>query len=196
MTEMNFIKVAQPKAMPISAELDLTEEAKVLLAEEMVPSKYINCLIDSKLYADAIMFLAAGLSKRESTWWACLCARSALTDTSPESDLKAIELAEAWVYKPTAENCGVTLGAAEATEFKTPAGWSAMAAFWSGDNISPNKEAVVLPPIDLTGKAVNGAVMLAAVQGDPAKIAEQQQLFLKQGVDIACGGDGRLDNKG
>ena len=196
MIEMNFIKVTQPKAMPISAELDLTEEAKALLAEDMVPVQYVNCLIDSKLYADAIMFLAAGLSKRESTWWACLSARSTLTDKSPASDLKAIELAEAWVYKPTSGNCSVTLVAAEATEFKTPAGWSAMAAFWSGDNISPNKEAIVPPPDDLTGKAVNGAVMLAAVQGDPAKIAEQQQLFLKQGVDIACGGDGRLDNKG
>jgi len=196
MTEMNFIKVTQPKAMPISTELDLTDEAKALLTEDMAPAQYVKCLMDGILYADAIMFLAASLSKRESTWWACLCARSTLTDKSPESDLKAIELAEAWVYKPAPENCCVTLPAAEATGFKTPAGWSAMAAFWSGDNISPNKEAIVPPSNDLTGKAVNGAIMLAAVQGDPAKITEQQELFLKQGVDIACGGDGRLTNKG
>jgi len=196
MTEMNFIKVTQPKAGSITVELDLTEEAKALLIQEMSPAEYVQNLIDSTLYADAIMFLSASLAKRESTWWACLCARSTLTDTSPQTDLKAIELAEAWVYKPTPEKCSVTLAAAEATGFKTPAGWSAMAAFWSGDNISPNKEAIVPPPNDLTGKAVNGAVMLAAVQGGPTKITEYQQLFLKQGIDIACGGDGRLANKG
>lgn len=196
MTEMNFIKVTQPIALPITLELELTDEAKALLTQEMSPAQYVECLIGSALYVDAIMFLAASLSKRESTWWACLCTRSSLTDKSPASDLKAIELAEAWVYKPTPENCGVTLGAAEATGFKTPAGWSAMAAFWSGNNISPNKEAIVPPPNDLTGKAVSGAVMLAAVQGEPAKITGYQQLFLKQGIDIACGGDGRLENKG
>ncbi|MCK5122503.1 MAG: hypothetical protein KAQ91_10990 [Methylococcales bacterium] len=191
MTELNFIKVVQPKAILITAELDLTDEAKALLTEEMTPAQYVLYLIDNTLYADAIMFLAAGLSKRESTWWACLCARSALTDKSPESDLKAIELAESWVYKPTKENCQLTLTAAESTEFKTAAGWSAMAAFWSGDNISPNEDAVVPPPSDLTGKAVNGAVLLAAVQADPAKISEYQQLFINQGIDIASGGDGR-----
>lgn len=195
MTEWNFIKVTQPKAVLIAATLDLTDEAKALLTEDATPAQYIKQIIDNMLYSDAIMFLAAGLSKREATWWACLCARSTLTETSPACDLKAIELAEAWVYKPTQDNCRVTLSAAEATEFKTPAGWSAMAAFWSGDNMSPNEEAVVPPPNDLTGKAVNGAVMLAAVQGDPEKINEYHQLFLKQGVDIACGGDGRLANK-
>ena len=191
MTELNLIKVIQTKAMLIATTLDLTDEAKALLTEKITPAQYIQQLIDSALFTDAIMFLAAGLSKRESTWWACLCARNTLTDQSPETDLKAIEFAEAWVYKPTKENCQLTLPAAEATEFKTAAGWSAMAAYWSGDNISPNNEAVVPPPSDLTGKAVNGAVLLAAVQADPAKVTEYQQLFINQGVDIASGGDGR-----
>lgn len=191
MTELNFIKVVQPKAMLVAEGLDLTDEAKALLMEEMTPAQYVTCLTDNVLFSDAIMFLAAGLSKRESTWWACLCARSALKDNSPDADIKAIELAEAWVYKPTKENCQLTLSAAEATEFKTAAGWSAMAAFWSGDNISPNDSAIVPPTNDLTGKAVNGAVLLAAVQADPEKVTEYQQIFITQAVDIACGGDGR-----
>jgi len=191
MTELKFTKIIQPKANVITTELDLTDQAKALLIDEMLPAEYVQCLMDNALLTDTIMFLAAGLSKRESTWWACLSARGALTDQSPQTDIKAIELAEAWVYKPTKENCQLTLTAAEATEFKTAAGWSAMAAFWSGDNISPNEDAVVPPPSDLTGKAVNGAVLLAAVQADPTKIKDYQQLFINQGIDIACGGDGR-----
>jgi len=191
MTDLNFIKVVQPKAMPVAASLDLSDEAKGVLLNEMTPAQYVQQLIDKALYTDAIMFLAAGLAKRESTWWACLCARSTLSDKSPDSDVKAIALAEAWVYKPTQENCRLTLSAAEATGFKSAAGWSAMAAFWSGDNISPVDSAVVPPPNDLTGKAVNGAVLLAAAQAEPAKIVEYQQLFINQGIDIANGGDGR-----
>ena len=191
MTELNFIKITQTKAMPITASLDLSDEAKALLLDEITPAQYVQKLIDKALYTDAIMFLAAGLSKRESTWWACLCARNALTDKSSETDIKAIALAEAWVYKPTKENCRLTLPAAEATEFKTAAGWSAMAAFWSGDNMSPVEDAVVPPPNELTGKAVNGAVLLAAVQAEPEKVVEFQQLFINMGINIATGGDGR-----
>lgn len=191
MTELNFIKITQSKAVSIAASLDLTDEAKALLLDEMTPAQYVQILIDKTMYTDAIMFLAAGLSKRESTWWACLCARSTLTKQSSDADAKAISLAEAWVYKPTQENCRLTLPAAEATEFKTAAGWSAMAAFWSGENISPVSDSVVPPPTDLTGKAVNGAVLLAAAQAAPTKVVEYQLLFINQGVAIANGGDGR-----
>ena len=191
MTELNFIKISQTKAVLIAASLELTDEARSLLSDELTPAQYVQQLIDKKYYTDAILFLAAGLSKRESTWWACVCARSALTEQSSESDVKALALAEAWVYKPTQENCQLTLAAAEATGFKTAAGWSAMAAFWSGENISPVEDAVVPPPVGLTGKAVNGAVLLAAVQADPKKVAEYQQSFINIAIDIASGGDGR-----
>jgi len=191
MTEFNFIKIVQAKAQLIAAELELTDKALTLLEEGVSPAEYIQQLMTNELYIDVIMFLSAGLSKRESTWWACLCARSFLTDTSSEFDIKAIELAEAWVYKPTPENCKVTLLAAEATEFKSAAGWAAIAAFWSGDDISPNDKAVIPPPADLTAKAVNGAILLAAVQVDPTKVVENQKKFIMQGIDIANGGDGR-----
>ncbi|NOQ76613.1 MAG: hypothetical protein GQ475_02240 [Methylococcaceae bacterium] len=194
MTDLNFTKVTQPTAILIAKEFELTDDAQAFLTEDITPAQFVQQLLENALYIDVIQFLAAGLSKRESTWWACLCARSVLTDESSEFDIKAIELAEAWVYKPTPKNCQLTLSAAEATEFKTAAGWSAMAAFWSGDNISPNSDAVVPPPVGLTAKAVNGAVLLAAVQTDPAKVKEYQQLFIKQGIDIASGGDGRNVN--
>jgi len=191
MTELNLIKITQTKAVLIAASLDLSDEAKTLLLDEITPAQYVQQLIEKTFYTDAIMFLAAGLSKRESTWWACVCTRCALTDKSSESDVKALALAETWVYKPTQENCRLALPAAEATGFKTAAGWSAMAAFWSGENISPVEDALVPPPGDLTGKAVNGAVLLAAAQAEPTKVVENQQLFINIAIDIASGGDGR-----
>ena len=187
-----FTKITQPLAATIVEPLELTEEAIQLLVANISPADFLQQLIDNALYSDAVMFLANALPKREAVWWACLCARHGMTEKSPATDIKAVELAEAWVYKPVQEVCEPTFSAAEATEFKTPAGWAAMSAFWSGENMSPSKEAVVPPTPDLTGKAVNGAVQLAAVVGsEPESINGNYQLFLAKGIDIACGGDGR-----
>ena len=190
MTE--FTKINEPLAAAISVLLELSDEAKELLTETIKSADYLQQLMEKALYTDAINFLANALPKREAVWWACLCARQSLGNDAPVNDIKAIELAEAWVYKPVQTVCEPTYSAAAATEFKTAAGWAAIAAFWSGENISPSKEAIVPPPTDLTGKAVNGAVTLSAVlEDDPKKITENYQLFLKKGIEIACGGDGQ-----
>ena len=52
--------------------------------------------------------------------------------------------------------------------------------------------APVVPPGDaLTGAAVAGAILLAAVQTEPQKAAEKYRRFLDYGIDIAGGGSGR-----
>lgn len=191
MTEMTFTKIKQAHAIAIARGLELDEQATALLQDNPTTVNYLQQLIDLKLYPDAVRFLAYALPKREATWWACLCARNGLTDKTPANDIKAIELAEAWVYKPTEDNRRVTLPAAEATGFKTAASWAAIAAFWSGDDISPVPEAVVPPDEKLFAKAVIGAVMLAATQDEASKINNNYQLFLQQGINIANGGDGR-----
>ncbi len=191
MTGTDFIKITQTKAAEITALFTLSEQGQTLLADDMVPCDYLQALLEDNDYIDAISFLAYALPKREATWWACLCARSCLNEQSDTSEGKAIELAEAWVYRPDPEHCKPNFKAAQATAYKTAAGWAAMAAFWSGDNISPIEGNVIPPAEDLTAKAVLGAVKLAAVHEGPAKIKEKYQLFLQQGVDIACGGDGR-----
>ena len=47
------------------------------------------------------------------------------------------------------------------------------------------------PGETLTGNAVVGAVLLAAVQPDAAQADRKRRLFLAQAADIANGGDGR-----
>ncbi len=191
MTEMNLIKVKQANACDIAQGIELDEQATALLQDKPTTTDYLNQLIAQQLYPDAVRFLAHALPKREATWWACLCARNGLNDKTPAIEVKAIELAEAWVYKPTEDNRLVTLPAAEATAYKNAASWAAISAFWSGDNISPVPQAVIPPDEKLYAKAVVGAVILAATQGEASKVSDNYQLFLQQGINIASGGDGR-----
>lgn len=191
MTEINFIKIKQPNVLDICQGLELDEQATALLQDKPTTADFLQQLIEQKLYPDAVRFLAHALPKREATWWACLCARNGLTDKTPAHEIEAIELAEAWVYKPTEDNRKLTLPAAEATAYKTAASWAAIAAFWSGDDISPVPQTVIPPDEKLFAKAVVGAVMLAATQGEAGKVHDNYQLFLQQGINIASGGDGR-----
>jgi hypothetical protein len=190
-TELNLIKIKQPNAIAICQDYELEDQAITLLRDNPTTVGYLKQLVEQELYPDAVRFLAHALPKREATWWACLSARNAITNKTSALEVKAIELAEAWVYKPDEENRKTTLPAAEAAKFNNPASWAAIAAFWSGDNISPIPDAVIPPHEKLYAKAVVGAVMLAATNGNAQKINENYQLFLHQGLNIACGGDGR-----
>ncbi|WP_404361247.1 DUF6931 family protein [Methylotuvimicrobium sp. KM1] len=191
MTEINLIKIKQEKAAEISGLFELSELGQSLLTQEGTPAEFIEKLIQEECFTDCINFIAYGLPKREATWWACLCARSCQSTQTNPKDAKAVELAEAWVYKPIQENAKAAFTAAEATAFKTAAGWAATAAFWSGDNLSPLDGNIVPPAPDLTAKAVAGAIMLAASQDGAAQVKNRKQTFIRQGIDIANGGDGR-----
>lgn len=190
--EKNFSKISQANAKLLCQTLDLDESAKLLLNDKLSSADYIQQLIDKALYTEAVKVLAHALPKREATWWACLCARKTLTSKSPPAEMKGIELAEAWVYKPSEENRKLLLPIIAQTTYKNAANWAALAAFWSGNNISLNPDVVIPPTEGLTAKAVTGAVITAAVSDTPEKISNNYQLFLKQGIHIACGGDGRL----
>jgi len=195
MTEPVFTKITATNAASVCRDIDLDEEARRLLSPEISPADFLRLLMENALYPDAVKFLARALPKRESTWWACLCARGTLGDDPASGPLKPLELAEQWVYKPSEEHRRSAFAAAEVHQFEGPGSWAAMAAFWSGASMAPPDAPAVPPADNLTGKAVAGAVMLAAVQGEPENAPEKYRRFLSQGIDIACGGNGRLASK-
>jgi hypothetical protein len=195
MNRQELKKIANLEAAQVAAACELDEEARGLLTAGLSASDYLTKLEEQGLFADAVRFLAAGLPKREAVWWACLCARSTLHDPPEPPLLKAIEGAETWVYKPTEAHRRATEKLAEQASFDQPAAWAAMAAFWSGGSMAPEGQPAVPPADDLTGKAASGAITLAAATGDAARIDDRYQDFLRKGLNIADGGDGRSSEK-
>lgn len=189
---VSLTKVTIPKASVICQDIELESQAKIFLEADPGPVEFLNALLAQQLYPDAVRFLARALPKRESIWWACLCARSSLTENSAQELIKSLEAAEAWVYKPSEAARRVANAAAHAASFENPAAWAAMAAFWSDGSIAPENVPVVPPAENLTAKAVAGAVMLAAVLTQPEKAQDKYLFFLEQGIEIANGGNGRV----
>ena len=184
-------KVTAQTAAELTARFELSAAGRDLLADGMTPAAFLDALVAAGLYQDAVALLAHGLPKREAVWWACTCARETPMPDAPPADQAALDGAEAWVYKPTEERRREAEEAGKAAGYSSPESWAATAAFWSnGSIIAPDA-----PPVpaaeDLTARAVNGAVMLAAVRREPERAEERYQLFIEKGRDIASGGTGR-----
>ena len=167
-----------------------TEEASQLLREDTSSVEFLELLLENQLYPDAVAFLAQALPNREATWWACLCARHTLGEAPEAKVMQCLSSAEQWVYEPTDEHRRNAMIAAEASGLDSPSAWAAVAAFWSEGSMAPTDAPAVPPGQDLNGRAVAGAVMLAAVQNQPERAQDHYRKFFEQGLDVARGGSG------
>lgn len=172
--------------------MTLEEESIRQLDGEATPAAFLDRLLARNALVDAIRFLAHALPKREATWWACLAARATLPPDAKPALLTALDAAEAWVYKPTEENRRAALAAGEKAGSDHGAGWSALAAGWSGGSFGPPDAPLIPPGENLTPSAVAVAVIDAAVEGQEGELDQRFRTLLSQGLDIASGGTGRL----
>ena len=86
----------------------------------------------------------------------------------------------------------IAWGQAQSSGCSSPEAWAAIAAFWSGDSMSPEGQPAVPPAPHLAGTAAAGAVALASVRGEVTRRDARLHRFLESGRDIATGGPGRL----
>ena len=193
-------RVTAPTAADICRHFELGEQARALFHPRQRPEELLEALLGAAHHVDAVRLLAHGLGRRESVWWACVCVRTILGPRAPAPAIDALRLAEAWVYQPSEENRWAAHAAAEATQMGHPAGWAAMAAFWSGPSLTrpvrmpPGVAAPPPVPPDpaLTARAVANALILSATMDEPETAQEKYRRFLHKGVDIARGGTGAV----
>lgn len=190
MTELVLTKVTAATAAEIAQQCQL-QEAQAVLQPEHTPAQFLEQLMAQKYWADAVRFLAHGLPKREAVWWSCICVEHGLNDATVVDVKLALQTAKQWVYQPTEEHRRVAQIAAEKVGYDQPVSWAALAAFWSGGSITAPEAPEVAPGPSLTGHAVAGAILLAAVQ-EPAQAEQCYQRFLQQGIHIANGGNGEI----
>jgi hypothetical protein len=157
-------------------------------SDDAAPLDYARRLLASRRPADAIVFLAYLLPRREAVWWARQCVGSML---GPRADDAALRAAEAWVRAPDEENRLSALEIGGASDQHVPTTWLALAAAWSGGSmLAPDKQPMPAP-IWACAKAVSAAVVLAACSGDPLAMASRINACAEAGMRFADGGDAR-----
>ena len=170
------------------ADLSAAGMACLLLAAG--PRELVTALQASSDPRDAVYALAMMLPHRQAVWWACLGLRLLPDLAARPAELAAVEVAEAWVQSVSqsdAERAGVL---ADACDLGKAAGWTAMAAYWSGSSLAPRGQQAVPPAPHLPGIAARTALLLLAYE--PA-LAGRVRLadLLAIGVDLMHGDAGR-----
>ncbi len=192
---MSATKPNKLSAADVSSVLQrcsLPPEAQELIANQSDLMGIVQSLTNAGLLIEATRVFAHALPKREAVWWACMCATHTPAAQISAEDMKMRELAETWVRQQSDEIRRAGMEEAKRTGFKSPESWAAVAAFWSGDSVTPLNTPPIPAPPHLTGVAVAGAVALASVRGEPSRQRQRLALFLQSAHDIANGGPGRL----
>lgn len=179
----------------VLARAALTGEAAALIQADTAPAAAIARLEAGGFVTEAAKLMAHALPKRECVWWACMCARHTTPPDLPEADAAAVAGAEEWVRKQTDESRREAFEHAQRANFGTAEAWAAVAAFWSGDSMSPLGQPKTTPAPHLTGTAAIGSVTLAAVRLYPGRRDDRLRRFLASGREIAAGGAGRLPSE-
>ncbi len=163
---------------------ELGEQAKAMMRPDVPPESYVELLMGTQQFADAVRFLAHALPKREAVWWAWFCARRASGPEPPPEIRAALSATEKWIVQPNDENRREAMRAGELANFATPAGCAALGAFLSGGSLGPPGTPPNPPGEFMTAKAVAGAVILAAVSTEPEKAPEKYRAFVDQGLEV------------
>jgi hypothetical protein len=185
-------KLAGVEIATVLERATLPAEAQASLQGCAEIAEAIVRLETAGMAAEAVRVMAHALPKREAVWWACMCAANTAPDDLPEADRQAREIAELWVRQQKDEQRRAAFARAEASGFQSPEAWAGVAAFWSGDSMSPVGQPAVPAPPHTIGLAVAGAVALSAVRGDVKRHPERLKRFLESGRNIAAGGPGRM----
>ncbi len=139
-------------------------EARGLLTLTQSPSQFLSALQEKHLSAEMAKVLAFGLPDREGVAWAAKCAAKVI-HLLPPTEVAALQVAQAWVKRPTAEKRAEAAAILRGKELNGPGTWAAQAAAWA-DGGAPKPPRGVAPR--LTPEAVAAAVLLSStIQARP-----------------------------
>ena len=144
-----------------------------------------------KAAIDALKLIAHALPPREATWWACLAARDLMAPDAGEPPA-SLAAAEAWVFRPGDETRANAREAMEKAPPEDDTTLCAMAAVFSDGTLGPGQLSDYAAPPGAVGAAVHGMVLLS-YGADPERMEERFSLLIERGLDIARGGNGRVE---
>lgn len=169
------MRLDTPVKAPASAPVD------VVLAE----------LDAADAWLDTLRLLAAALPPRERVWWGCLAAE----DTLPEGGAPppTLSAAQAWVFKPGDDTRDRARTALELAEFDDQATLCATAVAMCDGKLGTGNLAAHDAPPGAASLAILGAALLSLGAVDSAGFEAQKSRLIDRALDIARGGNGRLD---
>lgn len=172
-------RILAAKATKLETQLDLPANATVeaVLAE----------LDEKRAWVCLLRLLSAALPEREAVWWACVAGR----DIAGDAPSPCLQAAEAWVFEPNDTNRKKLATVLEIADSDDDTALAATAALYAPGNLGPADLAEIeAPPGAVAACAFGMNMTTLGVVDDPL---EHLQLLIDRAVDIARGGNGKID---
>jgi hypothetical protein len=150
---------------------------------DQFPIDYLNGLMSTTSFHDALTFCAYLLPRREAVWWACGCVRDALD--VPASRSAALLAAEDWVGRPDNDRRQAALDISAQTDEHDPITWLARGAGWSGGFLLSHPQRQVPMPPYMTPRAIRVALLLAFSKVKPDEKPARFKSWITEGIKLA-----------
>lgn len=170
------------KAGEIARYFTLSDEGRAVLQPEAEPEEFAQKLQAATAYPDAVQVIAHYLPKRQGVFWAMTCVRQTFPEPPPEAEA-ALKAAERWIAEPNDDTRNAALKAADAADSGTPAGCTALAAYYA-DGLPRTEDARTnAKAYFMTAKLVSAAVLLSAAS-DPEQMQARFAAFVGRGLEV------------
>ena len=147
------------------------------------PVPFMRALLASKTPEDALAFCSHTLPRREAVWWGCQCVRSMAKVVEGEED-PYLRSAENWVREPEDYRRLAALRLGMESSRRHATNWLALAAGWSGGNISLMEGMHVAPQPDQTANAIRTAILIALARVGAAERAPNLKNAVEGGAKL------------
>lgn len=147
------------------------------------PVAFMRALLKSQTPEDALTFCAHTLPRREAVWWGCQCVRQ-ITQVQQGQEDPFLRMAEKWVREPEDHVRMAALRLGLDSERRHATNWLALAAGWSGGNISVIEGAYIPAKPEMTGSSVRTAILIALSRIPAAQRAPTIATCLEAGIKL------------
>lgn len=169
-------------------------KTRVDLPKEAPAAEYLPLLEKAGAPLDMLMALAYALPAREAIWWSCLATRRDMTKEEADAS-HPIKAAENWVFQPGEKNKKIAEKVFKRTAGDDPAKLCVMAALYGDGKVDLGEDQKIDAPPYVTQGCAYSAIVGAASRAEEG-LLERAALLIDQGLDIARGGNGKIEKPG
>ncbi len=189
----DMVKVPQVPAARMLADANARLSVKLDAPASAALDVVLAELDEKEAFIDMLRLLGVALPPRERVWWSCLAARDYIGE-APDNNTPSLAASEEWVFRPTPENrekAGETIDLAEPDDETVNC---AMGVLYSEGTLGTGDLANIPSPPG-AAETVAFAMNVVAMDNHEGDFDAYLQLLIDRGVDIARGGNGKLDRK-
>jgi len=187
-------KIPKEPAARMLAMANAKLETKLSLPPATPVDAVLAALDEQGATIDMLRLLSVALPARERVWWACLAARD-IVGAAPENNTPALSAAEAWVFKPSPENCEKARLTVEQAEVDDDTVHCATAVQFADGTLGPGGLSHHPAPVGASEVSVF-AMNLVALEKHSDRFEDYGRMLIDRALDIARGGNGQVEAAG